>query len=136
MLKRAKVGLIIWGAILSVILLILIAVAVEAGDDMGEAGGAVIIVLVFLLLGAAAMIVLGIVNAVKTSQYNRQLLSQNILYDGFCPYCGTRINATIKDFRPHGRYPEGYINCMVCKKPISRNVFQEIRQGSDNAVYR
>ena len=118
MLRRKKIGLIIWGAIL------LVGAIGMFGTD--EAFG--FILGIFLLAGAILMITFGIINAVSVTKYNKTLLAQNIDYRCQCPSCGKDIQARIQDFRPHGRFPEGFIYCPICKKPISKNAFRPFRQ--------
>lgn len=125
MLKHARVGLIVWGAILLVGSLIsIIAVSSELNGYSNDAA-IFMILLILIMLGGAIMIVFGIINVVKTSNYNREILNQNIVYYGFCPHCGTRLDCTIRDFRQHGRFPEGFVYCKVCKKPVSKNAFNQ-----------
>lgn len=126
MLKHAKVGLIVWGCILLLGSLIAL-IAMYDSFSYGDGGVAAFVILIILImLGGAIMLVFGIVSTVKASNYNREILNRNVIYYGFCPHCGTRLDYTIKDFRPHGRYPEGFAYCKVCKKPVSRNAFHPV----------
>ena len=121
MIKKARVGLIIWGAILVVISIIFAGLGSSAADFF--------IIFGVLFVGGAIMIVFGILNVVKTSKYNNELLAKSGMFNGVCPSCRSQITASVKDFKPHGRYPEGFIYCPVCKKPISKNAFKEVKNG-------
>ncbi len=118
MLRRKKIGLVIWGTIF----LILAFGMFGTNESFGFALG-----LIFLA-GAILMLTFGIINIVSVTKHNKTLLAQNIDYRCQCPSCGKDIQARIQDFRPHGRYPEGFIYCPICKKPISKNAFRPFKQ--------
>ena len=120
MLRRKKIGLLIWGTIF------LVASGMCFASD--NAGGFVIGL--FLLAGAILMIVFGIVNVVSVTKHNNILIRENLDYRCQCPNCARDIQARIQDFRPHGRFPEGFIYCPICKKPISRNAFKAYRRDA------
>lgn len=119
MLQHKRVGLIIWGAILTAIGFIMFVSG--AADGIG----ALIIIGLMILAGGILMLAFGIVNAVKVTKYNNDLINDGKSYTTNCVKCGRVISAQTKDFRPHGRFPEGFIYCPVCKAPISKNAFTE-----------
>lgn len=127
MLRRTKKGLIIWGSILLCFSLYFITAYFLAGNgwqarDM-QSRIAAIIIFLFLSAGGVTMLTFGIINAVLTANHNRELLSRNLTFTANCIYCGGLINCTVRDFRPHRRYPEGYTACPYCKRPVSKNAF-------------
>ena len=136
MLKRKKVGLIVWGVILSAIGGVLIPLMMMSAPDFfsdsGNRSSLVfwIVTAVMLAIGGTLMLVFGIVNAVKVSRYNNRILSEtkDLIYIATCFNCGYQISAKYMDFTPHSRYPEGFVYCPVCKKPCSRNVFRAYKQ--------
>ena len=116
MLRGKRIGLIVWGTILSVGSFALFAVDDEVATYAG----------IVNLIGAALMIIFGIVNIVSATKFNNIMLSGNTDFIGRCTTCNNEIQCTIKDFRPHGRFPEGFLYCPVCKRPISRNAFRPL----------
>ena len=124
MLKRKRVGLIVWGIILSTLGLIyfIVGLCVQLVNHydymwiMALAG-------FFVLAGGVIMLVFGIRNAVKTTRYNNTVMSHNEVYFANCVFCGRPITCALKDFIPHRNYPEGYTTCPFCRRPLSRNVF-------------
>ena len=38
-----------------------------------------------------------------------------------CPICGTTLQYSRRDVRPHGRWPNGFIYCRSCKQPVGHN---------------
>ena len=119
MLQHKRVGLIIWGAILTAAGFIMFVSG--AADEIGG----LIITGLLILAGGIIMLVFGILNAVKVTRYNNELINDGKSYTTNCVKCGRVISAQTKDFRPHGRFPEGFIYCPVCKAPISKNAFTE-----------
>ena len=133
-LKRKRVGLIVWGIILISLSLAFflsaISTFIQEGQNMEGAIAAIsmIIIGLFALAGGIVMLIAGILNATKVSRYNRQVLEEEkrYYYSGICPFCQRTVNCEYADFNPHKRYPEGFIYCPICRKPISRNAFQQI----------
>ena len=122
MLRRKRVGLLIWGTIF------LIASGIFFATD--EAAG--FIVGLFVLTGAILMLVFGILNVISVTKHNNTLVAENLDYRAQCPNCARDINARVQDFRPHGRFPEGFIYCPICKKPVSKNAFQPYRRDTED----
>lgn len=133
MLRKTKKGLIIWGGILLFLSLYFIIVYFAAGSglmarDM-QSRIAVIVVFLILFAGGVTMLTFGIINAVLTGKHNRELLRQNLTFTANCIYCGGLITCTVRNFRPHRRFPEGYTTCPYCKRPVSKNAFGVIQNG-------
>ena len=141
MLKRKRVGLIVWGIILSTagmffFILGLVLYNIEPirhysynsyfGSYYETRNGgylAMALIGVAVFAGGVIMLVFGIRNAVKTTRYNNTVMSHNEVYFANCVFCGRPITCALKDFIPHRNYPEGYITCPFCRRPLSRNVF-------------
>ena len=122
MLRRKKVGLVIWGTIF----------LIASGLCFAADNAAGFIIGLFILAGAILMLVFGVINIVSVTKNNNILIRENLDYRGQCPNCARDIHARIQDFRPHGRYPEGFIYCPICKKPISRNAFTPYRRDAED----
>lgn len=120
MLKRKRIGVIVWGVILFGISGIFVLMCLES-----NASGIVLFPGILLMV-SLVMVIGGIINAVSVTKYNNELLRRGTKYLANCPFCKKDIKCTIADFRPHGRYPEGFIYCPVCKKPVSKNAFTEV----------
>ncbi|MBR3039475.1 MAG: hypothetical protein IKI20_02295 [Lachnospiraceae bacterium] len=118
MYRRTKVGLIIWGAIISGVGAIVLA----AGGGIAGA-----IVLGF----GCCFLIPGIILAITTSVHNNNVKTDNAgcSYVANCIYCGHPINVKVGSFQPHRNFPEGYVYCPVCKKPISKNAFTKVQDG-------
>ena len=125
-LKRKRIGLIVWGAIVSGFALSCIISAILSSVNLT---GLVVIVILYLCLlaGGIAMLVGGIINVSRVSQYNQQVLAEEnrYYYAGVCPHCQHPVSCGFSSFSPHRRYPEGFIYCPYCKRPISKNLFQK-----------
>ena len=141
MLKKARVGLIIWGAILSVVGLYFLLGALHSlapndytTNQSTAASTALILCLfgLFILSGGVLMLVFGIINAVKTKKYNKSI--ENDLYVARCFVCGTEVRCNPADFTAHRNYPEGFRYCPVCRKPLSRNAFTLYPGQYDNSA--
>ena len=127
MLRSKKIGLVVWGTILFVISVVLFAIPEEFTTVIG----------LFILAGAILMMVFGVLNIVSVTKYNNILLSdnENVEYHANCTFCGREIQCTIREFRPHGRFPEGFVYCPVCKNPVSRNAFNAFRRQDAGVNY-
>lgn len=117
MLRKKRIGLIIWGAILFFTSLFFLS------DGDGR------IAAFILLPGGILLLVFGIINVVSVTKHNNILISETPNWQGNCPNCNREVRCSIRDFRPHGRYPEGYIYCPICKKPISKNAFNPYQEN-------
>lgn len=117
MLRKKRVGLIVWGTIFLVVSFALFLTRDAVAFSIA----------LFVLAGAILMLVFGVINVASATRYNNILLAENLTFRGNCPYCNRDIQCTIRDFRLHGRYPEGFLYCPVCRKPISKNAFQAYR---------
>lgn len=65
---------------------------------------------------------------------NSQNNDKNSLLDLFevkCTYCGTTLTYQRKDVAPHRRWPNGYIYCPNCRRPIGHSEDQLIRSGEE-----
>ncbi len=136
MLKRKRIGLIVWGVILTVFGFFMLLGSGEILQNVYKGDllqtSVWIIIVVSLLLGGTLMLVFGIVNAVKVSRYNNRILEANrdIIYITTCYNCGYQISAKFTDFTPHSRFPEGFVYCPVCKKPCGKNAFRAYKQDN------
>ncbi|MBQ7173400.1 MAG: hypothetical protein IJR88_04715 [Clostridia bacterium] len=130
-LKSKKIGLIIWGAILIVISFMVFFYASYSNDD--TVAPIANIIGLCMLPGGILMIVGGIINAVKVTQYNRRVIEEEnrYYYSGVCPFCQYAITCELSAFSPHRRFPEGFIYCPVCKKPVSKRVFQQLLKSNN-----
>ena len=122
--KKKRVGLIVWGAILITVGgIYLLLLSISALQGRGSASVYAAMAMFFMLiLGGAIMLIFGIINVVNVKKYNAAL-DVNALHVTRCFSCGTEISCFLKDFREHSRYPEGFIYCPVCRKPLSRRAF-------------
>ena len=127
--KRKRVGLVVWGSILVTMgLFLLLSVAVTKNGWSMRSGMEMTTFALFLLLGGGILLGFGIRNFVLVSKYNNALENENagITYCMNCFYCNYPVSVTYRDFQPHRRYPEGFIYCPFCKRPLSKNAFQRI----------
>ena len=66
--------------------------------------------------------------------YKRQLWTSGYLYRQRCPYCGTVVEYTDRQLGYRSWYPNGFIYCTRCRKPLRHNeIFAVNPDGS--AVY-
>ena len=134
MLKRRRVGMIVWGAILTFVGIVLhfeaLLLCLNSGNKrLPDIYLEVIVLFAFGLLFICAGVVLlvfGIINAKKVTAYNQEL--NQTIYTARCYSCGIVVQSRIGDFRPHRRYPEGFVYCPVCRKPLSRRLFTQLPQ--------
>ena len=120
-MKRAKKAPLILGIIISAIGFIGIIILLSVrSSNVGDYLGPIIILVIGILL---ILLYVYRRNNIETS--NRLFLRR---YAGkvlvtTCFYCGHQISAHAEDFSAHRRYPEGFIYCPVCHKPLSINAF-------------
>ena len=84
-----------------------------------------------LLIVGVVLIIVGIINVITTNNYNKQYLQR---YRGkvlisTCYFCHHEVVCYAEDFHEHRNYPEGYVYCPVCKKPLSMNAFRIVNEG-------
>ena len=114
--------MIVWGSILLIIGLYFVLMGFAGAA--GESGLAPLLVIgAMLSLGGVLLLVFGILNAVKTTKYNNELISRNEIFTTNCIYCGRPLSCTVKDFKYHRNYPAGYVDCPYCRGHVSRNAF-------------
>lgn len=91
--------------------------------------------IIFFALGGILFIV-GIINAITTSKYNERYLQryQGKAFITTCHFCNHEVICRAEDFREHRNYPEGYVYCPVCKKPLSINAFRVVNEGRGRGV--
>ena len=94
-----------------------------------------ILIGIMLAAGGMIMLIFGILNAVRVTRFNNKILAETnrLTYYATCFGCGYRISARYNDFTPHSRYPDGFVYCPVCRKPLSFHLFQAV---SDSASSR
>lgn len=133
MLKKKRIGLIIWGSLLSgfgiFFLLGTIFYRNLRLNDYSYFNVTSIRYLIFalmLLAGGTIMLVFGIRNAILTSKENKRLLEENLnlVYRTTCFACNSIIEAKFTDFMRHSRYPEGFVYCPICRRPLSIRAFR------------
>ena len=121
MLKRTRVGLIVWGMI--IIFFGIMFLCLSAEDKSWLIVGGII------TAGGLGLLVPGIILAIKVKVDNKRLIEENagFSYVTTCPFCGRPVGCKIQDFRFHKRYPEGFVFCSICKHPISRSAFIKVQ---------
>lgn len=110
MMQRARVGMIVWGAIFCVIALVLVFTSVWP-------------LAILFTIGGVLFLIFGIRSSARASKNNDAVMADNRTFYARCHHCGSEVIAHSRNFRLHGRYPEGYVLCPVCKKPLSKNAF-------------
>ena len=143
MLKRKRIGLIVWGVIFNAVGFLLVMWIVMNEDrylnsiySQNRAEGMFwILIGIMLAAGGMIMLIFGILNAVRVTRFNNKILAETnrLTYYATCFGCGYRISARYNDFTPHSRYPDGFVYCPVCRKPLSFHLFQAV---SDSASSR
>ena len=53
--------------------------------------------------------------------YKRALWTSGYSYRIRCPYCGTNISYTDRDLGYRSWYPNGFVYCPTCRKPLRHN---------------
>ena len=59
--------------------------------------------------------------------YKRQLWTSGYTYRQRCTYCGTVIDYTDRQLGYRSWYPNGFIYCTRCRKPLRHNEFYAIK---------
>ena len=67
--------------------------------------------------------------------YKRQLWSSGYEYHIRCPYCGTPSKYTDRDLGYRSWYPNGFIYCPHCRKPLRHNEIYAVHPDG-TPVYR
>lgn len=75
---------------------------------------------------ALIVTIVGIVKYVSAKKYNKSFLLEyrNKIFATTCFHCGYEVDGFAQDFVKHRHYPEGYMSCPVCHKPLSLNAFE------------
>ena len=63
-----------------------------------------------------------------------EVTKQTGIYDRFktkCPHCGTELTYTRNNVRPHNRWPNGFIYCPNCKRPIGHDEANLVESGEE-----
>ncbi|MBQ6475286.1 MAG: hypothetical protein IJJ34_03670 [Clostridia bacterium] len=55
--------------------------------------------------------------------YKRAMWTSGYTYIATCSYCGSRVRYTDRDLGYRAWYPNGFVYCPRCKKPIRHNEF-------------
>ena len=67
--------------------------------------------------------------------YKRALWSSGYTYRIRCPYCGTQISYTDKNLGYRAWYPNGFVYCPTCQKPLRHNEIYAV-DANGNPVYK
>ena len=138
--KRARVGMIVWGSILlgfgSIIGIISISgiAGVRINRYYYSAASLLSSYYIFLafalnfLIGGGLLLAFGIRSAALARRHNTQVYIEdsNFTYSAVCYRCSASVTCTYSQFRPHARFPEGFVYCPVCRTPLSINLFSKI----------
>ena len=92
---------------------------------LGHYNGALIVGIIFLGVGVLLLILYGAANS-RANEYNEQYLKP---YEGKvlvtnCHFCHHTVQCYAEQFREHRNFPEGFVYCPVCKKPLSIKAFR------------
>ena len=76
------------------------------------------------------MTVVGLVRRSNVQRSNEAFLRRyhGALFDTTCFYCGHEIECTAEDFSIHRNYPEGFVYCPICRKPLSKKLFEVVEE--------
>lgn len=138
MLKRTRAAFFVWGGILVCFGMIFIGIAAttfvdygfEASSDMtSSALFCALVPGLIMILVAALLFIIGGIKAGKVRKYNRKLIAENEIDEADCPYCHVTNRIRRIDFIPHRKFPEGFIYCKACKKPLSYNTFSVVSKN-------
>ena len=130
--KGKKIGMLIWGTLL---VLLGLGICLRCLRSHTSSDMVVIAFTIFaIVIPGAILIAFGIRNIILVTRYNNQLEEE---YKGYvltatCLNCRSPIRSNYKDFQVHGRYPEGFVYCPLCKAPISRNAFVKTPEAIAN----
>lgn len=115
MLQKYNKGLIIWGIILSVLGTIV---------SRLHRSASIFFCIIFFSM-ATIFIIIGVITNIKIYNHNKIVKEDDKKwqYQTECIYCHQTITCIPSDFKPHYRYPEGFVYCPYCKKPVSKRVF-------------
>lgn len=129
-LQPTRPGMIVWGIILILIGTIILAAFLPSAKVVNTRAIIIFLGGLFILAGVILLIA-GIIFNAKRGSANRQVYAQNRdkIMVGTCVHCHNPVSARIVDFRTHKNYPEGFIYCPICKKPISVRAFHAMDKG-------
>ena len=83
--------------------------------------------IVLLVLGIREKVIKNKERARSQDLQVHQGLGDEAQFEGKCIYCNNKIIAMNSDFQWHRNYPEGYVYCRFCKKPLSKNLFSIVQ---------
>ena len=81
-------------------------------------------------VGGVALIIAGFIGIYKTKKRKEEFEKQysGKIYSTQCLFCKRTVKSDRFAFRMGRYYPEGYIRCPYCKKPLSFNLFDEVKK--------
>lgn len=142
MLKKKNIAPIIIGAVLILwalsLTLLLLADSFSGAADLEAALPAIFVSILcpmFLFIPGFILLLIGIIKLVKVIKHNREVVAKHEIDFAQCPYCQYQFKAARTDFRAHRSFPEGYVSCPSCKKPLSYKLFKIISTNEYNDEY-
>lgn len=135
MLKRKRIGMLITGAIIT-LMFFFFATSIVLGviaswkdlspNDSGTTLGIIIMYSVFILLPLSVgipLFIIGLISTIKACKYNKEKMIEGETLQTTCFHCNNVVIVDRVQFASHRRFPEGFIYCPYCSKPLSYNVF-------------
>ena len=122
-MKKHHNGIWIFGTIILIIGAIQLIVAIHKHNGITFL---MILGILGLCLGLA-LIVSGLVTSISATRYNKRYLQEHRdkIFIATCHHCHNEVECSAEDFEEHRNFPEGFVYCPICKKPLSANAFDE-----------
>lgn len=127
------VPLILYGLILEIPVLLTAYESLTHNDFIFELivrGTCYFVFPLILAIVGLILLIIGISKNKKIEKENQAIRAKGEITQGQCPYCGYVMHVRRVDFMPHSRYPEGFVYCASCKKPMSFKLFIIIKSES------
>ena len=125
-MKRTSKVPVVFGIILFVIAFLIFLFTIGSNDSSTRLGGLILALLFFI-----PCIILFISAGVSSNRVQKENEEFSQKYEDkrfvtTCFNCGHEVTARAEQFAQHRNYPEGFIYCPICRKPLSIRAFKVV----------
>lgn len=121
MYRKPKPGFYISGGIVTGLSLVVLLALLASGEYDTDS---LLAVFTFFVLGLC-LLGGGIAVSASAKKHNNNLIKTQGRSAGLeCPACKYKISVDVSSFLPHRNFPEGFVYCPACKKPLSIRLFK------------
>ena len=130
-MKRTSKAPVIIGVILCVISILVFLFTIGSYDKNTRIGGLIIALIFFI--PSLILFISALITSNNAQDYNDEYSKkyENKRFVTTCFNCGHEVRVRVEQFSEHRNYPEGYVYCPICKKPLSKKLFEVVDEKED-----